>query len=72
MEYLTSAECVEKWNVAPRRVAIYCREGRIEGAIQRDRVWFIPVGTEKPIDPHKARKLEQNKSNLFRRILING
>ena len=22
-------------------------------------MWFIPVGTEKPIDPRKARKLEQ-------------
>lgn len=63
MEYLTSAECAEKWNVSQRRVAIYCKEGRIEGAIQKGRMWFIPVGTEKPIDPRKARKLEQNKSN---------
>lgn len=38
-------------------------QGRIEGAIQKGRMWFIPVGTEKPIDPRKARKLEQNKSN---------
>lgn len=63
MEYLTSAECAEKWNVSQRWVAIYCKEGRIEGAIQKGRMWFIPVGTEKPIDPRKARKLEQNKSN---------
>ena len=38
-------------------------QGRIEGAIQKGRMWFIPVGTEKPIDPRKARKLEQNKSH---------
>ncbi len=63
MEYLTSAECAEKWNVSQRWVAIYCKEGRIEGAIQKGRMWFIPVGTEKPIDPRKVRKLEQNKSN---------
>lgn len=56
MEYLTSAECAEKWNVSQRWVAIYCKEGRIEGAIQKGRMWFIPVGTEKPIDPRKARK----------------
>ena len=63
MEYLTSAECAEKWNVSQRWVAIYCKEGRIEGAIQKGRMWFIPVGTEKPIDPRKIRKLELNKSN---------
>lgn len=48
MDYLTSAECAEKWNVSQRWVAIYCKEGRIEGAIQKGRMWFIPVGTEKP------------------------
>ena len=63
MEYLTSAECAEKWNVSQRWVAIYCKEGRIEGAVQKGRMWFIPAGTEKPIDPRKARKLERKKSN---------
>ena len=38
MEYLTSAECAEKWNVSQRWVAIYCKEGRIEGAIQKGRM----------------------------------
>ena len=33
MEYLTSADCAKKWNVSQKRVAIYCKEGRIEGAI---------------------------------------
>ena len=32
MEYLTSADCAKKWNVSQKRVAIYCKEGRIEGA----------------------------------------
>ncbi|HAZ91604.1 MAG TPA: helix-turn-helix domain-containing protein, partial [Eubacterium sp.] len=49
MDYLTSAECAEKWNVSQRWVAIYCKNGRIKGAIQRGRMWFIPAGTEKPI-----------------------
>ena len=61
MEYLTSTECAEKWNVSQRWVAIYCEEGRIEEAIQRGRMWFVPIGTEKPIDPRKARKLEKNE-----------
>lgn len=45
------------------RVVNTVAEGRIEGAIQKGRMWFIPVGTEKPIDPRKVRKLELNKSN---------
>jgi len=61
MDYLTSAECAEKWNVSQRWVAIYCKNGRIEGAIQKGRMWFIPVGTANPIDPRKARKMAQNK-----------
>ena len=42
MEYLTSADCAKKWNVSQRRVAIYCKEGRIEGAIMVGRMWMIP------------------------------
>ena len=58
MDYWTSAECSEKWNVSQRWVAIYCKNGRIKGALQRGRMWFIPAGTEKPIDPRKTRKKE--------------
>lgn len=59
MDYLTSAECAEKWNVSQRRVAIYCKEGRIDGAIQRGRMWFIPVDAKKPEDPRRVRKMGQ-------------
>ena len=50
MEYLTSAECAEKWNVSQRWVAIYCKEGRIEGAVLRGRMWLIPADAVKPED----------------------
>lgn len=35
MEYLTSNEIAEKWNISSRRVRILCGEGRVEGAIQK-------------------------------------
>ncbi len=57
MEYLTSAECAKKWNVSQRRVAIYCKEGRIDGAVLRGRMWLIPSGAEKPDDPRRLRKM---------------
>lgn len=56
MDYLTSAECAEKWGVSQRRVAIYCKQGRIDGAIIRGRMWLIPESAEKPDDPRRARK----------------
>lgn len=42
MDYLTSAEVAEKWNISQRRVAIYCKEGRIDGAVLKGRMWMIP------------------------------
>ncbi len=57
MDYLTSAECAAKWNISQRRVAIYCKEGRIEGAVLRGRMWLIPADAEKPDDPRRVRKM---------------
>lgn len=54
MEYLTSADCAKKWNVSQRRVAIYCKEGRIEGAVMMGRMWMIPKSAEKPEDIRNA------------------
>lgn len=59
MEYLTSAECAEKWNVSQRRVAVYCKEGRIGGAVLRGRMWLIPADSEKPEDPRRVKKYEK-------------
>lgn len=43
MDYMTSAEFAEKWNISQRRVAVYCKEGRIEGAVLKGRMWMIPA-----------------------------
>ena len=61
MEYLTTAEFAEKWNVSQRRVAIYCKEGRIKGAELKGRTWLIPKNAEKPVDPRSVRKIGQKK-----------
>lgn len=53
MDYLTSAECAENWNISQRRVAIYCKEGRITGAVMRGRMWMIPSDAKKPQDPRR-------------------
>lgn len=38
MKYLISMECVKKWDVSQRWVAIYCKETRIEGTVQKGRM----------------------------------
>ncbi len=55
MDYMTSAEAAKKWNISQRRVAVYCKEGRINGAALRGRMWMIPSDAKKPEDPRRTR-----------------
>ena len=50
MEYLTTSEAAEKWNLSRRRVNVLCDEGRIMGAIKKGKIWLIPNNTNKPLD----------------------
>lgn len=56
MEYLTSNEIAQKWNISSRRVRILCSEGRVEGAIQKGILWLIPSNTQKPQELRRGRK----------------
>ena len=59
MEYLTTAEFAKKWGVSQRRVGIYCKEGRLEGARIKGKTWLIPADAKKPDDPRRVRKEEK-------------
>lgn len=50
MEYLTTVEMSERWNITSRRIGVLCSEGRIEGAIKKGKTWLIPDDTQKPAD----------------------
>ena len=56
MNFVPSSVKAEEWGITQRRVAIYCKEGRIEGAIMMGRMWMIPKEAKKPEDPRKAKK----------------
>ncbi len=58
MNYLSTAEQAKNWGISQRRVAILCKEGRVEGAVLKGNMWLIPEGTAKPIDPRKEKKLK--------------
>ena len=55
MEYLTTAEVAEKWGITRRRVVVLCDEGKIEGAVQKGKIWLIPETASKPIDGRQVR-----------------
>lgn len=50
MEYLTTVEMSEKWNITSRRIGVLCSQNRIAGAIKKGKTWLIPADTEKPAD----------------------
>ncbi len=57
MNYITSQEAADKWGLTRRSVQIYCREGKIPGAVNPGKQWLIPENAEKPPDS----RLEKNK-----------
>ena len=59
MEYLTTVEMSESWNITSRRIGVLCAEGRIEGAIKKGKTWLIPSDAVKPLDARfKSNKAE--------------
>ena len=73
MNYATTVDKAKEWGISQRRVAIYCKEGRIEGAELLGRTSFIPKEAKKPIDPRRQRKLDAAKSKKYtRKCVANG
>lgn len=50
MEYLTTAQIAEKWNISDRRVRTLCKEGRITGVVEKNGGYLIPFDAPKPAD----------------------
>lgn len=56
MEYLTTTEMAEKWNISQRRIGILCAEGRIDGVVKKGKMWLIPADAKKPSDARRKQK----------------
>ena len=50
VDYISTVEAGEKWNLSHRRVAILCSEDRIPGVKKIGNTWLIPANAEKPAD----------------------
>lgn len=55
MEYMTTKEAEEKWNISERRIRQLLSEGRIEGAVKVGSTWNIPKDAIKPTDKRVVR-----------------
>lgn len=56
-EYMTAQQAADLWNISVRRVQRLCKENRIEGVLNINRVWLIPRNAKKPADNrYKANK----------------
>ena len=58
-EYMTAQEAADKWNVSLRWVQRLCKENRIDGVLNVNRVWLIPKEADKPADA-RHKKLINN------------
>jgi hypothetical protein len=50
MEYITTQQAAEKWNISDRRVRTLCAAGKIYGAVLQGKAYKIPTGANKPSD----------------------
>ncbi len=53
MNFMTTKQAAESWGVSPRRVAVFCEQGRVPGAVKAGKTWLLPPNTEKPADARK-------------------
>ena len=50
MEYIKVSQAAEKWGLSPRRVRLLCAQNRIDGVIQKGKLYMIPENAPKPVD----------------------
>jgi len=65
MNYLNTKEASEKWGISTRRITQLAKQGRIGGAVLRDRRWLIPENAPKPEDPRSRAAKEAAEDDGF-------
>ena len=63
--YITTQEAAQKWNISARQVQILCKNNRIEGAVQINRIWLIPANVSKPTTTYKYQSQSQTEGGLL-------
>lgn len=58
MEYITTKEASEQWDVTERTIRRYCEQGKIEGAIHAGSLWVIPMDAICPSNADRSTDLK--------------
>lgn len=58
MNYIKVSEAAEKWGLSPRRVRLLCSQNRIDGVVQKGKLYMIPENAPKPIDARTLKGIE--------------
>lgn len=48
--FMTVKQASEKWGISERRIRTLCSDGKISGAYQEKRMWYIPIDAVKPVE----------------------
>ncbi len=64
MKMLTVDQIAQKWNLSPRTIQNFCKNGRIPGAVNFGKSWMIPANAKRPADGRRKRE-EKNYSLLY-------
>jgi len=60
MEWMTTKDAAEKWDITVRRVQALCENNKVDGAVLMGRMWLIPKNTPKPVDG-RTKQAKQGK-----------
>lgn len=61
MEYIKVSQAAEKWGLSPRRVRLLCAQKRIDGVVQKGKLYMIPKNAPKPVDARTLKGIKMSK-----------
>lgn len=61
MEYIKVSQAAEKWGLSPRRVRLLCAQNRINGVVQKGKLYMIPKNAPKPVDARTLKGIKMSK-----------
>ena len=70
-EYMTAQDAAELWGISVRRAQRLCKENRIEGVLNINRVWLMPINIKaKLASPIYLILIWQTLIRILKRFLI--
>ncbi|MCL2223320.1 MAG: helix-turn-helix domain-containing protein [Oscillospiraceae bacterium] len=62
LEWITTQQAADKWDITVRRVQALCKNNQINGVVRLGKAWLIPKDAPKPPDS-RFKKSEVGSQN---------